>query len=242
MRCIRLNDAIFDAEDGLENTKLVLTLEQDVLSQLDDWRNSHGGGALEEAAIRLIKSGLQQIGESDVRISDGEKIIMTMLRDIYPGRRVQDRAIDPDFVLSALVLGHHWGIEWKYPGIFGSGQVRKQLVIEVSNILNMWKILEFGYTKLSEREKVQVASKVGSIGKHVSFSGFDGNHETVQYGIVRFLVDEMNLHQTFKGRGLNSHSPRLDSYRRMLKIFNSMSFDDTLDASQIISILEKQKQ
>ena len=242
MRSIRLNETIFDAEDGLENEKLELTVEQDVLSQLDEWRNIHGGGASrEEAAIRLIKSGLKQFGKTEVLISDGEKIIMTMLRDIYPGRRVQNRAIDPDFVLEALARGHHWGIAWKYPGVFGSGQVNEQLVIEVSNILDMWKFLEFGYAKLSEHEKAQIVSKVGSIGKNVSFSGFDGNHETDQYGIVRFLVDEMNLHQSFKGRGLNSHSRRLDGYRRMFKVFESLSFDVTLDVSQIISILESQK-
>ena len=237
-----MDDAIFGAEDGLKNTKLSLTLEQGVLRQLDEWRNSHGGGALrEEAALRLIKSGLQQFGESDVLISDGEKIIMTMLRDIYPGRSVQNRSIDPDFVLEALARGHHWGIAWKYPEVFGSGQVNEQLVIEVSNILDMWKILESEYNGLPDQEKAQIVAELGPVGKSVMFSGFDGNHEIVQYGIVRFLMNEMNRYHWFNGRGLNSHSPRLDGYRRMLKAFDSLSSIDKLNASMIISVLEKQK-
>ena len=237
-----MDDAIFGAEDGLKNTKLSLTLEQGVLSQLDAWRNSHGGGALrEEAAIRLIKSGLQQFGESDVLISDGEKIIMTMLRDIYPGRSVQNRAIDPDFVLEALARGHHWGIAWMYPEVFGSGQVGRHLVNEVSEILNMWQILEAEYDELPDKQKEQIVAELGPVGKNVMFSGFDGNNEILQYSIVRFLMNEMNSCQWLKGRGLNSHSPRLDGYKRMLKAFDSLSYIDKLNASMIISVLEKQK-
>lgn len=219
-----------------------LRLEQKMLDRLDAWRSRDGEGASRaEAARRLMEIGLQQYGENGVQISDGEKLIITMLRDLYRGLGVKNGEVDPDFILSALVGGHYWGLAWEYTGILHSHQDREQVVSEVVNILDMWSFLESGYERLSDEQKEHIAEEMDPFGKNIRFPGFDGNNETGHFGVARFLVDEMNRFQSFKGRELNSHSERLDGYRRMLMAFEPMRSKLTggdLSASQIITILK----
>ncbi len=219
-----------------------LRLEQKMLDRLDDWSGHHGSGASRaEAARRLMEIGLQQFGENRVQISDGEKLIMTMLRDIYRGLDIKNGEVDPDFILSALVGGHYWALAWEYDGILHSQQNREHIVYEVVNVLDMWSFLETGYKRLSEEEKEHIAQELDPFGKNILFPGFDGNNETGHFSIARFLVDEMNRFESFKGRELNSHSECLDGYRRMLVTFEPMRSKLTggdLSVSQIITILK----
>lgn len=219
-----------------------MRLDQGMIDRLDRWRGEQDGSASRaEAVRRLMEIGLQQFGENGVSISDGEKLIMTMLRDIYRGMNIKNGEVDPDFILSALVGGHYWGLAWEYNGILHSHQDREQNVSEVVNILDMWSFLESGYERLSDEQKGHVAAELDPFGKNVRFPGFDGNNETGHYSIARFLVDEMNRFQTFKGRELNSHSERLTGYRRMLMTFEPMRRTLTggdLSTSQIVSVLK----
>ncbi len=188
-----------------------------------------------------MEVGLQQFGENGVLISDGEKLIMTMLCDIYRGLNIKNGEVDPDFILSALMGGHYWGLAWEYPGILHSHQDREQIVSEVANILDMWLFLESGYGRLSDEQKKQVAAELDPFGKDVRFPGFDGNYESDHYSIARFLVDKMNRFPSFKNRDLNSHSGRLTGYRQMLMTFEPMRRMLTggdLSAPQIVSILK----
>ena len=228
-----------------KTTKLELSLEQSFLDRLDDWTIRHGGGALrKEAALRLMNLGLQQFEKSEIEISDGEKLIITMLCDLYPGRSTQDRQIDPDFVLSALILGHYWGLSWEYNEILHNFGVREQAVNEVADILDMWLMLESSYGQLSDERKGKVIEELDLFGTTVLFSGFDGNNESDQYSVVGFLVNKMNRYQSFKGRALNSHSKRLAGYQRMLKIYQpklaSLKGGD-LEVADIIAILKAEK-
>ena len=49
-------------------------------------------------------------------LTDGEKLILLMLTDIYDKLGVQGE-IDPQFVRSAIFDNMLWGLSWKYSGI-----------------------------------------------------------------------------------------------------------------------------
>ena len=76
-------------------------------------------------------------------------------------------------------------------------------------------------------------------GKHVKFPGFDGNNETQQMGIARFLVNKMERSYRFEGRDLNAHMPTRAMYDRMLKAFEPMRrFQGELATAQIVMLLK----
>jgi uncharacterized protein YfbU (UPF0304 family) len=63
-------------------------------------------------------------------------------------------------------------------------------------------------------------------------------------GIARFLVDEMGRFAEFADRELNSHMPRVDMYRRMLKVFTPMRSSlagSGLNATQLVRVLKAKK-
>ena len=230
---------------GSKTERFELRLEQRMLDRLDAWRNCDGEGASRaEAARRLMEIGLQQFGQNGIQISDGEKLIITMLCDLYRGLGVKNEEIDPDFILSVLVGGHYWALAWEHKSVFHSHQDREQVVSEVVNILDMWSFLESGYDQLSDEQKEQIVEEMGVPGKNIRFPGFDGNNESDYFIVARFLVYEMNRFQSFKGRELNSHSRCLNGYRRMFMAFEPMRsklIGGDLNVSQITTILKARK-
>ena len=57
--------------------------------------------------------------EAEMKLSDGEKLILVMLADIYKHLRIKG-AVDPDLVHDAMYGGHAWGLRMEYPDILGS--------------------------------------------------------------------------------------------------------------------------
>ncbi len=227
---------------SLKTERFELRLEQKMLDQIDTWRSNHAGGASRaEAARRLMEVGLQQFGLNGIQISDGEKIIMAMLRDLYHGSDVKNREMDPDFILSALDGGHHWALAWKYHGMFNRYQNRNQDVEDVVKILNMWNFLESGYDQLSDEEKKKTVGEVYPHWESIWFPGFDENDETSHYNIARFLVNDMERFVRFKDRDMNSHQPLLDTYKKMFVTFEPMSLrvgGGNLCAAEVIAVLK----
>lgn len=218
-----------------------LRLDPATLDRLDAWRSRQGDlPSRSEAARRLMESGLEQHGETGVRISDGEKLILAMLRDVYRHLNIKGE-IDPDLVLSALVGGHYWGLAWEYTGLFHEHEDRRRSVSEVVDILDMWSFLESGYARLTKEDKERIPKELEPMGENVRFPGFDGNNEAEHLSIAGFLIEKMHRFESFKGRDLNSHMPVLDGYRRMLAVFEPMRrtlIGRELSASQIIEILK----
>ena len=67
-----------------------------------------------------------------------------------------------------------------------------------------------------------LAFEVGPWAERVVFAGFDGNNESSQLGIARFLIEDMDRFEKFKGRDLNAHHPTEARYRQMVKLFAPM--------------------
>ena len=171
-----------------------------------------------------------------MKFSDGEKLILTMLCDIYEHLEMKGD-IDHEFVRSAITGGHLWALKWEHTGIFHGEEDNEEDAREVADILDMWHHIEGRYGKLSPDEKDQVDNAIHP--HEAKFQGFDGNNE-VQFGIACCLVGDMGRWVGFKDRDLNSHSPSIDKHRRMLSKYrprrNTLA-ENPLSAQELIDIL-----
>jgi len=219
-----------------------MRLDQDVLDSIDGWRSKEKNTPSRAEAIRrLISIGLAESGEPQPRLSDGEQLILLMLRDLFKHQKLKSE-IDPDFIAETIWGGHSWALDWQYPGIFHNHADRRETVTEVVNILDMWSFIERGYAKLSAKDKERVAKEAGR--SDVQFIGFDGNNESEHRSVALFLINRLDRFGSFKGRDLNSHCPIIDRYRRMVANFEPVRktlIGAELSASQIIELLNSHK-
>jgi hypothetical protein len=222
-----------------------MRLGTSVLEDVDAWRASQNDvPSRAEAMRRLIEAGLLATSSGEkkqVKLADGDKLILLMLRDLYKHLKLKDGEIDPDFLAEVIFGGHGWGLEWQYSGIFHGHEDAKAVVSEVVEILDTWSFLESGYQELSKKDKARVAVEADPIGKHVVFDGFDGNEESEHIGVARFLIEQLGRFTRFKGRELNAHMPTIDAYRRMVAVFEPIRRTLTgrnLTADEIIVILK----
>ncbi len=219
-----------------------MRLDQGTLDKIDLWRAGQGDiPSRAEAARRLMEAGMGVSDGRGIRFSGGEKLILIMLCDLYKHLKISGE-IDPGFVASAIFGGHNWGLSWEYSGLFHDHVDSDSVVSEVVDVLDMWSLMENGYASLSETDKQRIAVEADPFGKHVVFSGFDGNNETEHYSVARFMIDDLERFSGFKGRELNSHAPLMESYRRMLALFEPMRrtlIGIELSASQIIDLLKE---
>jgi hypothetical protein len=177
-----------------------------------------------------------------MKLSDGEKIIILMLAELYEKLKV-DGEIEPDFLRSAIFNDMLWGIRWKYSGIPLSEAEDPETVKEVLDILDMWSCIELSYSRLDAAGKDLIKQRLGVLGHPPRFQGFDGNNESEYVGTALFLVNELDRYAEFKGRGFNCHHPSIDMHRRMLAAFNPMRrgfMSSDLSAEQLLQVLQEQ--
>lgn len=176
-----------------------------------------------------------------MKITDGEKLILLMLSELYDKLGVEGE-VEPDFIRSAIFSNNTWSIPWKYVGIPFEEQDTPEVVKEVLDILDMWSMIERSYEILSNESKEFVEKEASPFGKDPRFPGFDGNNETEYMGTASFLVNDLDRFEEFKGRNFNSHYPSIDSYRRMLSVFKpllqNLNFQP-LSAQNIVDILKE---
>lgn len=113
---------------------------------------------------------------------------------------------------------------------------------EVRTIMQMWLVIERTYDRLSAEERKQIETKAAPFGRAVRFDGFAGNEETEYLGAAEDLT-RIDFDR-FKGRDLNSHLPRLDAYRRMLRVFELISTTSpsgNLSISDIVDLLKARR-
>jgi uncharacterized protein YfbU (UPF0304 family) len=156
-----------------------------------------------------------------MKISDGEKLILLMLSEIYERLEI-DGEIDSKFIKEAIFSNNLWALPWKYSGIPFEDQEDPEIVGEILDILEMWNLIEYSYSELSEQDKLKLEVDAKPFGKNPKFPGFDGNNESEYMGMASFIVNELNRFEDFKGRSFNSHAPSLDGHRRMLSVFNDV--------------------
>lgn len=176
-----------------------------------------------------------------MKISDGEKIILLMLSEIYEKMDIEGE-IDPEFIKSAIFRNHLWSIPWKYSGIPFEDTEIPAIVKEVVDILDMWRFIEYGYQELSEEEKARLEVDAALFRKEPKFRGFDGNSEAEYMSVASFLVNDLDRFEEFKGRSMNSHMPSIETYKRMLSFFEPMRrnlISSRLTLSELTAILKQ---
>lgn len=218
-----------------------MRLDSSVLDKLDAWRAKQSDlPTRSEAMRRLVEVGLSARDiDRQINLSDGEKLVTIMLCELFKQLKLKSD-IDPSFLEEAIYGGHYWALGWKYEGLFHRHRDSEAVVSEVVDVLDMWSFLEQGFRELSKKDKERVAKEAEPFGKHVSFTGFDGNGESEYIGVTRVLINQLDRFTEFKGRELNSHMPTLDVHRRMLSVFEPIRVDligRGLNAGEIIQIL-----
>ncbi len=223
-----------------KSDRFEMRLEPDLAVRIDEWRDRQDGRpSRAEAMRRLVERAL--IPDTRVDIRDGEKLLFYMLRDIHKAIVKGKEEMDPEFISDAISGGHYWALAWQYSGIFHQHEDSKRSLSEVADVLDMWSFMEEAYEKLSAGEKKLIETQAVPLGKSITFPGFDGNNENEHMGIAQFLVDKMGRFSRFKGRSFNSHYPVIDSYRRMLRVFEPMRVSligHGLNAKQLIELLK----
>ena len=200
------------------NERIELRMDQDTLQGVDTWRATEADlPSRSEAIRRLVEKALSKASPSnkDPRFSPGETLIVHMLCDLLKAHKL-NKEIDPEFVGAALVGGHYWALGWEMTGVFHNHVDSARAVTEVVDTLDMYDILEINFDRLSAKDKARLKEEAEPFGDDVKFRGFDGNNESEHFSIARFLVEDMGRWSRFKKRDMNSHSPAIDSYRRML--------------------------
>lgn len=225
-----------------KSERFELRLDEEQLARVDEWAREQEGDTLSRAAAirELIDIGLSAGSKRSVRFSDGEKMLMLMMRDMFKALKIKDSDTDADFLAEVIYGGHYWAPKWKMTGVFHDHVDNPDDLKHVVDVLDMWSFIEEAYEKFSAAEKTTIAEKVGPLGKHVRFTGFDGNNESSQMSIAMFLVEEMGRFSRFKGRDLNSHHPTYSRYSRMFELFEPMRtklIGHGLSADQVATLL-----
>ncbi len=174
-----------------------------------------------------------------MEIRNSERLILLMLCEIHKALKIKD-GFDADFITAALADGHVWAIKREYGHVLPGNDDQPEQVREVTDILDMWRMLEASYRLLDAEGKKKVTDAAPIFGKKPSFEGFDGNNESEQLSIYEFLVEKMGLWEEFKGRNKNTHMPTLDGYRRMFETYRPMLDSMTLpelSPEQIAAVL-----
>jgi len=227
---------------GPMSERFEMRIDEDILSRVDRWRAKQSDvPSRAEAMRRLVEVGLTRGASESVSLSDGEKLLLIMLADVYKHLKIKEREIDPEFISQVIWGGHYWAPKWEMQGLFHDHKDDPQDVSLVVDVLDMWDFIEGAYEKLSKNEKDQLEKEAEPFGKNVKFIGFDGNNETSHMSIARFLIEKMDRFSRFKGRELNSHMPSIGIYRRMLAVFEpirSRLVGKELDVNQLIRILK----
>ena len=224
-----------------KSERFELRLDEDILSRIDKWRAQQDDlPARAEAMRRLVESALARTSPETVRLTDGEKLILSMLCDISKHLEIGDEE-GPDFIAQTLYGGHFWALKWQLSGLLHEHEDDPQNVTLVVDILEMWNFIERGYGALTRKEKALVEKDAAPFGRNPQFPGFDGNNEGELFGIGLFLVKQMGRFARFKDRDLNSHRQVLAMYQRMLRVFRPIKAaltGDDLNAAQITAILK----
>lgn len=224
-----------------------MRIDSDVVERLDQWRLAEEDTpSRAEAVRRLIEAGLAHDNKGRApHLSDGEKLIAVMLGDLIKGLDVEVET-NVDLVQKAIYGGHYWALGWEMQGIFHGHADKQTRVRFVVDVLDMWSFMEEAVDGLGKADKARLAKEADPWGKHVEFPGFDGNEEAEHLSIARFLIEDLDRFSRFRGRKreLNSHHPTLETYGKMLRVFEPIRktlIGRGLSVDELVSILNSRE-
>lgn len=225
-----------------KSERFELRIDEEQLSRVDEWAKDQSDTPTRAEAIRrLVNLGLSAGSTRAVHFSDGEKMLMLMMGDLFKSLKIKDPDSNPSFMTDVIYGGHYWAPKWEMQGVFHDHVDNPRDVSHVVDVLDMWSFIEEAYERLNPAQKAAITEEVGPWATDVKFHGFDGNNESSQMSIAKFFVDKMGRFTRFKGRDLNSHSPTYSRYRRMLDTFEPMRVSlagGGLSVQQLVTLLK----
>ncbi|MGK7056889.1 YfbU family protein [Bradyrhizobium sp. 1050_B9_N1_2] len=175
-----------------------------------------------------------------MKLSDGEKLILLMLADMYKAMKVKGE-FDPEFISRTIFDNQLWGFNWRFTGIPFERGDDPPAVTETANILDMWWFIQAAHQKLSAADKERLKKEAHPFGEDMQFPGFDANNEE-HYGIARYLVEDLKRFTSVATRDFNSHMQSVPGYLRMYRVFEPMRatlHNRSLSADELIAILKE---
>lgn len=153
-----------------------------------------------------------------MKLTNPEKLILVMLAELHDKLGIKET--NTKLIQQAIHTDNTWALSWEMPGIVaGEPDPTPPEVSLVVDILDMWSFIEEAYEDFDAAQKSDLEAKAPIFGKGVEFIGFDGNNEADARSIALFLVNDMDRFTRFSDRDLNSHHHVIDSYQRMLAVF-----------------------
>lgn len=226
-----------------KSERFELRIDEEQLSRVDEWAIEQPDRPTRaEAVRRLVNLGLSAGSSRAVHFSDGEKMLILMMGDLFKALKIKNPESNPDFLAQVIYGGHYWAPKWNMQGVFHDHVDNPRDVSHVVDVLDMWSFIEEAYERLNLAQKATITKEVGAWATDVKFHGFDGNNESSQMSIAGFLVDKMDRFTRFKDRDLNSHSPTYNRYRHMLDAFEPMRASLTgggLSVQQLVTLLKR---
>jgi uncharacterized protein len=226
-----------------KSERFELRIDEEQLAKVDEWAIQQAGNLTRAEAIRrLVNLGLSVGSSRAVHFSDGEKMLMLMMGDLFKSLKIKDPESNPQFLADVIYGGHYWAPKWDMQGVFHDHVDNPHDVSFVVNVLDMWSFIEEAYEKLSTAQKAKLAEDVGPWATDVKFSGFDGNNESSEMSIAIFLVHKMNRFIRFMDRDFNSHFPVRDRYQKMIDAFLPMRSNlvgSGLSTQQLVTLLKR---
>lgn len=153
-----------------------------------------------------------------MEFSNEQKLIIALLTEIHSKLDIRD-GLDAEFVQKSVRDNQGWALGWRYPGLFEETDEDPHQVQFVADVLDMWSVLETSYAALDKADRNLLAKSADPFGKNVIFPGFDGNNESEYLSIARTFVDDLDRWSEFNGRIVNAHMRTVESYQRMLAVF-----------------------
>jgi uncharacterized protein YfbU (UPF0304 family) len=179
-----------------------------------------------------------------MKLTNQEKLILMMLADIHEALKIKD-GVDTTLLKRAIYTDNTWALESKMSHFLtGPRDPPPPAVKTVSDILEMWMLLEQAYERFGPADKARIKIEADPFGDPVRFTGFGGNHEQRALSIAQFLVDAMGMFSHFKGRDLDSHFPGMEGDLRMFSVFEPIHKTlgmGGLTADQVILILNARR-
>ncbi|PTP11728.1 hypothetical protein CWO07_26755 [Vibrio splendidus] len=173
-----------------------------------------------------------------MNLTKEQKLMTLLLCDIHKSLGIKD-SLDASLIQDAIIGGHDWALEWELDGqLIPVESISKDVVSFVTDVLDMYSILEGSFARLSKEEKEKIKQEASPFGDSISFPGFDGNNECEHMSVCNFLITKMDRFSEFDDRArLNSHYPTVQTSQRMLSVFLPLR-TFPLSAEQIVMVLK----
>ena len=228
-----------------KSERFELRLDPAILEKVDVWRSAQDDvPSRSEAIRRLLETGLSTGSRDSFKLSNPEKLTTWLLTEILRTQKGYDNQDTISLIQETIYGGHFWALQWEMTGVLHNHVDNPDVVTLVVDTLDMWTFIERAHTKFTKAEKARIKAEVGPWAENPKFSGFDGNNESEYMSIARFLVEQMERFEDFKGRSFNSHMPTLARYRHMVRLFEPMRKDlvgRELSVDEVIALLKREQ-